>query len=93
MNQTGAGAGGAVEGNLYDVTNVRLRELALGYNFPSFAGLDLTLSVVGRNLFFFYKTAPFDPEIIANTSQTSEGISSFTMPSVRSFGFSLNAAF
>ncbi len=93
MNQTGAGAGGAVEGNLYDVTNVRLRELALAYNFPRVAGIDIALSLVGRNLFFFYKTAPFDPEIIANTSQTSEGISSFTMPSVRSFGVSLNATF
>jgi TonB-linked SusC/RagA family outer membrane protein len=93
MNQTGAGAGGAVEGNLYDVTNIRLRELSLGYNFPSFKGIEINMSLVGRNLFFLYKTAPFDPEIIADTSQTSEGISSFTMPSVRSFGVSINATF
>lgn len=93
INQTGAGAGGAVAGNIYDVTNVRLRELALGYNFLRVRGVNLNLSLVGRNLFFFYKNAPFDPEISANTSQTSEGISSFTMPSVRSFGLSLNATF
>lgn len=92
-NQTGAGAGGAVEGNMYDVTNVRLRELAVGYALPKIRGLQINLSLVGRNLFFFYKNAPFDPEISANTSQTSEGISSFTMPSVRSFGVSLNASF
>src|SRR5690606_25226684 len=33
LNQTGAGAGGAAEGNMYDITNVRLREVAVGYNF------------------------------------------------------------
>jgi TonB-linked SusC/RagA family outer membrane protein len=93
MNQTGSGAGGAVAGNLYDITNVRLRELALGYSLPKFKGVNLNLSLVGRNLFFFYKNAPFDPEISASTSQTAEGISSFTMPSVRSFGLSLNARF
>ena len=93
MNQTGAGAGGAVSANLYDVTNIRLRELALGYNFPKAWGFDLTLSLVGRNLFFFYKKAPFDPEINASTSETQEGISSFTLPSIRSFGISLNAKF
>jgi hypothetical protein len=93
MNQTGSGAGGAVAGNLYDITNVRLRELALGYSLPKFKGVNLNLSLVGRNLFFFYKNAPFDPEISASTSQTAEGIASFTMPSVRSFGLSLNARF
>ncbi|HEY1060514.1 MAG TPA: SusC/RagA family TonB-linked outer membrane protein [Daejeonella sp.] len=93
MNQTGSGAGGAVSGNLYDVTNIRLRELAVGYNFPKIKGVNLNLSLVGRNLFFFYKNAPFDPEIAASTSQTAEGISSFTMPSVRSFGLNLNAKF
>ncbi len=93
MNQTGAGAGGAVAGNVYDVTNIRLRELALGYNFPKVKGININLSLVGRNLFFFYKNAPFDPEIIANTSQTSEGNASFTMPAVRSFGLSLTAKF
>ena len=93
MNQTGAGAGGAVAGNIYDVTNVRLRELALGYNIPRFKGIDINLSFVGRNLLFFYKKAPFDPEIAASASQATEGIASFTMPSVRSFGISLNATF
>lgn len=93
MNQTGAGAGGAAEGNLYDATNIRLRELAVGYSFAQIKAVRLNLSLVGRNLFFIYKKAPFDPEIIANTSQTSEGISSFTMPAVRSFGVSLTASF
>ncbi|MEP7258731.1 MAG: hypothetical protein ABI687_10085, partial [Flavitalea sp.] len=66
----------------------------LGYSFPKIRGIaGLNLSFVARNLFFFYKKAPFDPEISASTSQTAEGISSFTMPSVRSFGLSLNATF
>lgn len=93
MNQTGAGAGGAAEGNLYDVTNIRMREIAVGYNLTQIKKVKLNISLVGRNLFFLYRNAPFDPEIIANTSQTSEGISSFTMPAVRSLGISLSASF
>ena len=93
MNQTGSGAGGAVAGNMYDVTNIRLREFSLGYNFPKSKGFQLNLSLVARNLFFFYKKAPFDPEISAGTSQTFEGIAGFTQPSLRSIGLSLNAKF
>ncbi len=93
LNQTGAGAGGAAEGNMYDVTNVRLREVSVGYDFDQIRAFRLNLSLVGRNLFFLYKKAPFDPEIIANTSQTLEGVSSFTMPSIRSFGLNLTATF
>src|SRR5690606_33509726 len=93
LNQTGAGAGGAAEGNMYDITNVRLREVSVGYNFRQFGNFKLNLSIVGRNLFFLYKNAPFDPEIVASTSQTLEGISSFTMPSIRSFGINVTATF
>lgn len=93
LNQTGSGAGGAADGNIYDVTNIRLREVSVGYAFNQIRAFRLNLSVVGRNLFFLYKNAPFDPEIIASTSQTLEGIASFTMPSVRSFGINLTATF
>ena len=56
---TVGGRNGISEYYMYDATNVRLRELTLGYSFPEtllaktkfIKGLDLTL--IARNLFFF----------------------------------------
>lgn len=93
LNQTGAGASAVASEYFYDATNIRLRELALGYNLTGLANVDLNFSLVGRNLFFFYKNAPFDPEISASTSTAAEGIASFTLPSTRSFGLSVRATF
>ena len=54
---------------VYDATNVRLRELSFGYTFRNLfgAGKNLTASIIGRNLFFFYKDAPMDPDVAAGT--------------------------
>ncbi|MEQ8421136.1 MAG: SusC/RagA family TonB-linked outer membrane protein [Arenibacter algicola] len=93
INQTGAGASAVASEYFFDATNIRLRELAIGYKLPQLGSVNLNLSLVGRNLLFFYKNAPFDPEIAASTSTATEGIASFTMPSTRSFGLSLLATF
>ncbi|GEO23046.1 SusC/RagA family TonB-linked outer membrane protein [Cyclobacterium qasimii] len=95
LNQTGAGATAIASEYFFDATNIRLREFQIGYNLPLTNEFikELNLSFVGRNLFFFYKKAPFDPEISVNTSPTSEGISSFSQPQTRSFGVSLRAIF
>ncbi|GAA5042720.1 SusC/RagA family TonB-linked outer membrane protein [Marivirga lumbricoides] len=82
---------------LYDATNIRLREIALGYTLPSNllggAIKKLTLSAIGRNLFFFKNDAPFDPEISAGSGNQLQGLNTFLIPSTRSYGFSLNATF
>lgn len=95
LNQTGAGATAVASEYYFDATNVRLRELQIGYNVPMNSNFikSLNLSFVGRNLFFLYKNAPFDPEISVNTSPTSEGIASFSQPQTRSYGMSLRAMF
>lgn len=43
---------------MYSATNFRLRELSVGYTFENLFGMNknLTASVVGRNLFFLYKS-------------------------------------
>ena len=64
------GRAGVTEYYMYDATNSRLRELALGYTFPKrwmevmkfFR--DVQLAFTARNLFFIYKEAPFDPDLI-----------------------------
>lgn len=89
---------GITEAWMYDATNIRLRELSLGYSLPKsllsktpFTGLKL--SFVARNLFMIYsKTKGFDPEA-AYTSGNAQGIEYGSMPTMRSLGFNLNVAF
>ena len=81
----------------YDATNIRLRELSLGYTFqtPLFGQVvkGLTVSLIGRNLFFIKNDAPFDPEVSLSTGNGLQGLESFTLPTVRSIGFSVKASF
>jgi len=76
-------------GYVYSATNMRLRELVIGYKIPD----QLTaktgfisyakLSLVGRNLFFLKNDAPVDPE----SSQT------YAQPSTRNMGVNLKLNF
>lgn len=82
---------------VYSMTNVRLGELTLGYDFPVtkwcgwLKGLNLTF--IGRNLFMFYCKAPFDPESTAGTGTFNQGMDYFMQPSLRSLGFSAKVTF
>ncbi|EOR94459.1 TonB-dependent receptor [Arcticibacter svalbardensis MN12-7] len=85
--------GAAADEYLFSSTNVRLRELAIGFKFPQFtkAVRNLSLSLIGRNLFFFKRDAPFDPELALGTTTESQGFESFQIPSARSWGLTLRA--
>lgn len=80
---------------VYDATNVRLRELSFGYTFRNLfgAGKNLNASLIGRNLFFFYKDAPMDPEVSASTNNGWQGFDMFSLPTSRSFGLNLKLNF
>ena len=74
---------------VYSMTNVRLRELTLGYDLPSRWFNDkigMTVSLVGRNLWMLYNKAPFDPEITASTGTYYQGLDYFMQPSARTIG-------
>ncbi len=88
-------AAAAVEEYIYNASNVRLREIALGYTLPSFTkGIkNLNLSLVARNVAFFYKDAPFDPEVSISTNNSLQGMEGFALPATRSIGLSLKANF
>ena len=80
----------------YSATNVRLQEASVGYTFPRKMlnnVCELTLQLVGRNLWMIYNKAPFDPESIATTSNYYQGIDYFMMPSTRNFGFNIRLKF
>lgn len=83
---------------MYDATNVRLREVSLGYSIPqkfvSKVGLSgLKVSAVARNLFMLYsKTKGYDPEAAYSTGN-AQGIEFGSMPTLRSIGFNVNVSF
>lgn len=80
---------------IYSATVVRLREAALGYTFPltSKTFKSMKFSVTGRNLVYFYKKAPFDPELTMSTGNGLSGIDVFNQPATRTLGFNLNLTF
>ena len=83
----------------YSASNIRLRELTFGYTLPT--GLlkkspfqSITLSLVGRNLFFLMNNAKgFDPEMTAGSQNTSVGLEGFSTPPTRTIGLNLNLKF
>ncbi len=80
----------------YSATNFRLQELSLGYTLPRkwFRNkMGMTVSFVGRNLWMMYCKAPFDPEAVASTGLSYQGIDYFMMPSLRSLGFNVKFEF
>ncbi|WP_295731309.1 TonB-dependent receptor [uncultured Muribaculum sp.] len=80
----------------YSATNVRLQEASIGYTVPRrwLGGVcDVTLSVVGKNLWMIYCKAPFDPEAVATTGNYYQGIDYFMMPSTRNIGFNIKVNF
>jgi len=82
---------------IYSATNIRLREVSLGYTISGKVFHNkiksLTVAVNGLNLLFFYNHAPFDPESTANTGTYNLGMDYFMQPSLRTIGFSVNAKF
>ncbi|MEZ2445159.1 SusC/RagA family TonB-linked outer membrane protein [Chitinophaga sp. RCC_12] len=89
------GRAGITEFYMYDATNIRLRELSISYNFALKPGFfkDMKLGLVGRNLFFITKKAPYDPELSMSTGNGVQGVDVFGLPSTRSFGLNLKCAF
>lgn len=90
---------GIVSDYIMDASNVRFREIVLGYNFPS-KWMDKTFiaranfSLVGRNLFFLYlATENIDPEAGFDAGNFGSAFELNTMPGSRSYGFNLNLSF
>ena len=52
-----------------------------------------SVSLVGQNLFFFYKKAPFDPEVSMSTNMNSQSLDNFNVPATRTYGFNLKFTF
>ncbi len=89
------GRSGIAEPYMVSATVVRLRSASLGYNFPvanSFVK-NLRLSIIGSNLLYIYKKAPYDPEITMSTGIGLAGVDVFNQPTTRRLGAQLNVSF
>lgn len=93
-------AAGIHEGNIFDASNARLREVRLDYQVPRewlertpFGAL--SVGVEGRNLWLFYKKVPhIDPEVgLFGSAANGQGIEWNVLPSTRSFGVNVQARF
>lgn len=89
------------EGQMFDATYVKLREIKLGYTLPKEAlGNFLTyvnISLIGRNLFLWTPNSNqhFDPEVAVATggSGVIPGFENMSLPSTKSIGMNLSVKF
>lgn len=78
---------------------IKMREVTLGYNLPKSISSklrfqNLRISLIGRNLFYVYRTLKnLDPEVAIGSNWIRQGVDEGSMAATRSFGFSLNGSF
>ena len=82
---------------VYSATNVRLQEVALTYSFTKEqlgkSLSNLSISLIGNNLWMIYNKAPYDPELTATTGITGQGYDNWMLPSLRGYGVSVKFGF
>jgi iron complex outermembrane receptor protein len=78
---------------------IKMREVVLGYNLPKTISdklhfQNLRVSLIGRNLFYAYRTLDnLDPEVAMGSNWKQQGIDEGSLAATRSFGISLNGSF
>jgi len=89
------GRSGIGENYMYSATVVRLRSADLGYSVPIAKSIikSVKFSIIGGNLIYFYKKAPYDPEITMSTANGLAGVDVFNAPTTRNIGASFTASF
>ena len=84
---------------IFDASYIKLRQVTLGYTFPSsvikkLPFESLKISLVGRNLALLYKKAPhIDPETGFSSANGNQGQEFGQYPSARTLGFNINLKF
>jgi hypothetical protein len=62
-------------------------------NKPNSLIKEANFSLVGRNLFFLFKEAPFDPEQAMSTGNAMQSNDVFGLPATRSYGVNVKFTF
>lgn len=90
---------GITEANMYDATNIRLRNVSLSYNFPSSILKNsiiqrAKLSVTANNVWMIKSHANgIDPESVFAVNSNATGFENFSTPTSRSFFFNITLGF
>lgn len=89
---------GYAEEFVHDASYIKLKELSVGYTFPSrwlkrTPLTQLRLSFVARNLCYLMKHCPGNPEGGYDTSMFSQALDFLAVPYTRTFGFTVNVEF
>ena len=92
------GSSAVAEAFMYKGTYVKMRELSLGWTLPSLwlrntPLQSVKLSLVGRDLFYFYKAAPVNAESAFSREDYAQAFEYASLPPTRSLGFSVNVKF
>lgn len=96
---SGAGSYNRYEKAVFDNSYIKVREVTLNYTFSnqlvSKIGFQrLQFSLIGRNLFYIWKTLPnLDPEVGVGSNFLFQGIDQGSSAPTRSLGISLRASF
>ena len=84
---------------IFDASNVKMKEIALTYDVPKKAlnntGIQgISLSAVGRDLFFIYNAVEdIDPEASNGSSPTATALEHASLPSTRTYGLNVKINF
>lgn len=86
------------ENNTYDASYLKIREIALTYEFPNtlFKGVfeQINVSIIARNVYAFSKIPHFDPEQFGFQQQRLvSGVEDMSYPTTRSIGLKLGLGF
>lgn len=94
-----AGNLGITEQNIYDATNIRLRNIQVSYSFPKSIFQKLALqsakvSFTANNVWMIYsKTKGIDPESVFAINSNAVGFENLAFPTTRSYLFTITLGF
>lgn len=81
------------EAGIYDTSYLKLRDVTLSYQFPKFAGIDLSVYGFARNVLVWAKMPNLDPESSQGNGNMSGYFERFSVPNTSSFGGGLKITF
>lgn len=99
INTYNWGEGSLTDGEIFDNSFIKMREVVLSYKLPaSFTSklkiTNLRVSLIGRNLFYIWRTMKdLDPEAPLGNKWWSQGVDVGSTAASRNYGFSISANF
>jgi hypothetical protein len=81
------------EGSVFDTSYVKMRELALSYDFSVGKNLNLGVNVFARNILLWTKYPHLDPESTQANDNMAGGFERFSLPQTSNYGLGLSFQF